>query len=158
MKIYYIFVVFFSTAQHTAFANVPNYGSFADRLVDSLVCWCGLVMLAFVVVVWCSTLALIGMRWPSSCWCSSCWCGVPPWCWHSLGCAGPRHAGVRLSCWCSSCWCGVPPWCWCSLGCAGPRRAGVTLSVRIAPRRPYRAGAYTVYDSLLYTPLCRVPA
>ena len=36
MKIYYIFVVFFSTAQHTAFANVPNYGSFADRLVDSL--------------------------------------------------------------------------------------------------------------------------
>ena len=37
MKIYYIFVVFFSTAQHTAFANVPNYGSFADRLVDSLV-------------------------------------------------------------------------------------------------------------------------
>ena len=37
MKNYYIFVVFFSTAQHTAFANVPNYGSFADRLVDSLV-------------------------------------------------------------------------------------------------------------------------
>ena len=36
MKIYYIFVVFSSTAQHTAFANVPNYGSFADRLVDSL--------------------------------------------------------------------------------------------------------------------------
>ena len=36
MKIYCIFVVFFSTAQHTAFANVPNYGSFADRLVDSL--------------------------------------------------------------------------------------------------------------------------
>ena len=37
MKIYYIFVVFFSTAQHTAFANVPNYRSFVDRLVDSLV-------------------------------------------------------------------------------------------------------------------------
>ena len=36
MQIYYISVVFFSTAQHTAFANVPNYGSFADRLVDSL--------------------------------------------------------------------------------------------------------------------------
>ena len=34
--ILYIFVVFFSTAQHTAFVNVPNYGSFADRLVDSL--------------------------------------------------------------------------------------------------------------------------
>ena len=38
MKMYCIFVVFFSTAQHTAFANVPNYGSFADRLVDSLDC------------------------------------------------------------------------------------------------------------------------
>ena len=37
MKIYDSFVVFFFTAQHTAFANVPNYGSFADRLVDSLV-------------------------------------------------------------------------------------------------------------------------
>ena len=37
MKIYYIFVVFISIAQHTVFANVPNYGSFADRLVDSLV-------------------------------------------------------------------------------------------------------------------------
>ena len=36
MEIHYIFVVFFSTAQHTAFPNVPNYGSFADQLVDSL--------------------------------------------------------------------------------------------------------------------------
>ena len=38
MKIYCILVVFLSTAQHTAFANVPNYGSFADRLMDSLAC------------------------------------------------------------------------------------------------------------------------
>ena len=36
IKIYYIFFVFVSTAQHTAFANVPNYGSIADRPVDSL--------------------------------------------------------------------------------------------------------------------------
>ena len=36
IEIYYIFFVFFSTAQHTAFANVPNHGSFADRPVDSL--------------------------------------------------------------------------------------------------------------------------
>ena len=36
LEIYYIFVVFISTAQHTMFANVPNYRSFADRLVDSL--------------------------------------------------------------------------------------------------------------------------
>ena len=35
---------------------------------------------------------------------------------------------------------------------------GEKTSVRIAPRRPYRAGAYAVYYSLLYTPLCRVPA
>ena len=39
IEFYYIFGVFFSTAQHTAFANVPNYGSFADRLVDSLGYW-----------------------------------------------------------------------------------------------------------------------
>ena len=44
MKIYYIFVVFFSTAQHTVFANVPNYGSFADQLVDSLGCGRGKIM------------------------------------------------------------------------------------------------------------------
>ena len=34
----------------------------------------------------------------------------------------------------------------------------LTASVRFALRRPYRAGAYAVYVSLLYTLLCRVPA
>ena len=61
MKIYYIFVVFFSTAQHTVFANVPNYGSFADQLVDSLASWgirlddcvtSGVAPVAQVLIVW----------------------------------------------------------------------------------------------------------
>ena len=34
MKNYYIFVVFFSAAQDTTFANLPNYGLFADQLMD----------------------------------------------------------------------------------------------------------------------------
>ena len=38
IKFYYILVVFFSTAQHTALANLPHYGSFADQPVDSLAC------------------------------------------------------------------------------------------------------------------------
>ena len=55
-----------------------------------------LVMPAFVVLVWRFALAFIGLRWPSSCWCLSCWCGVPPWCWCSLGCAGPRCTGAAF--------------------------------------------------------------